>query len=389
MAETTRQPAAQDFRSSSQKAADIYIPLVERQLSGHSAQIDSYQKQCMSNALVMMDEAARAAGLENVGSFARVELMEILQQVAVLRLNAFAMPRECYFQTRKKKLPDGSWGVSVEMGVEGDGNDALLRHFGHDVEMVYPFWAVREDDDFSYPVYRGIDVEPPHWTPGGKGRYARVVYPIRFRDGSVRYFIGERSDVRANLTAHISNNMMNETFGIAENRYKATVKQKEEIDARKAQLKALMNGKDVDEILDIPELQPYISPAWREGSRERMILRKMRNNAVKPIPKDFASGLTMALYAKSERQADAIEAEYQEPAPVQTVALPQSVEQGFVEMTMPNNAREPVAVPQAQTVPLSAPTQQSQAAQAVESAAPPSQTYSVPHTAPQAVTAPF
>ncbi|MEG2931632.1 MAG: hypothetical protein RR825_07580, partial [Ruthenibacterium sp.] len=224
---------------------------------------------------------------------------------------------ECYFQTRKKKMPDGSWGISIEMGIEGDGNDTILRNFGHGVEEVYPYWTVREDDEFTYPCYHGIEVDPPTWTPGGKGKIIRVVYPIRYKDGTVRYFISERSDVRANLTAHISNNMMNETFGIAENRYKATLEQKKNIDTRKAELKALMDGKDVDEIMDIPDLQAYISPAWREGSRERMILRKMRNNAVKPIPKDFANGLALSMYNNSVAVDDSatqtpIEAVYRE-----------------------------------------------------------------------------
>ena len=62
-----------------------------------------------------------------------------------------------------------------------------------------------------------------------------------------------------------------------------------------------MDGRDIDEILDIPELKPYISPAWMEGSRERMILRKMRNNAVKPIPKDFANELSLSAYLNKEK----------------------------------------------------------------------------------------
>ena len=305
-----------DFRSIVQKTADAYIPLVAQQLSGSGINADNYQKQCMSNALVAINEVAVSAGEKSLEAFNKVEVMEILQQVASLRLNAFSQPRECYFQTRKKKLSDGSWGISIEMGVEGDGNDAILRNFGHDVEKVYPYWAVREDDEFSYPSYHGIEVEPPAWTPGGKGKYARVVYPVKFRDGAVRYFISERADVRANLVAHISNNMMNETFGIAESRYKATFEQKKQIDARKDELKALMDGKDVDEILDITELQVYISPAWRDGSRERMILRKMRNNVTKAIPKDFSNGLALSMYNNSLAEESAatqpIDAEFRE-----------------------------------------------------------------------------
>ena len=42
----------------------------------------------------------------------------------------------------------------------------------------------------------------------------------------------------------------------------------------------------LDDILDSQEYQSYISPAWKSPqSRESMIVRKMRNNIVKKIPK--------------------------------------------------------------------------------------------------------
>ncbi|MEI7808694.1 MAG: hypothetical protein WCJ07_09450, partial [Verrucomicrobiota bacterium] len=43
----------------------------------------------------------------------------------------------------------------------------------------------------------------------------------------------EREDVKANLMAHISNNLMNVTFGIAKKRYDATPEQQAQIDAKK------------------------------------------------------------------------------------------------------------------------------------------------------------
>ena len=314
MAENNGIAKMPDYRTIVQKTGAAYIPLVEKQIS-NGGSVDLYQHLCMENALTMMHETAVGAGLDGISALQKSEIMQILQQVATLRLNAFSRPRECYFQTRKKKQPDGNWTTSIEMGIEGDGNDVILRNFGHGVEEVYPYWDVHVDDEFTYPVHHGIDVEPPTWKRCGTGKYARVVYPVRFTDGTVRYFISERAEVRANLVAHINNNMMNETFGIAESRYKATLQQKQQIDARKSELKALMDGKDIDEILDIPELKPYISPAWMDGSRERMILRKMRNNAVKPIPKDFANELSLSAYYKSMAVSESdntIDAEYRE-----------------------------------------------------------------------------
>ena len=298
MANNNAMTKTPDYRTIVQKTADAMVPMMVKQLEGNGVTPDDYQKQCMLNAISAINDVAVNNNI-TINDIDRTTFSEILQQVATLRLNPFSQPRECYFQSRKKKSPNGEWAVTVEMGIEGDGNDAILRNFGHGVEEVYPFWAVRESDGFTYPVHRGVEVEPPVWEPTGKGKYVRVVYPIKYKDGTVRYFISERDDVRVNLVAHISNNLMNETFGIVESRYKATVEQKQQIEAKKADLKALMDGKDVDEILDIPELQSYISPAWREGSRERMILRKMRNNAIKPIPKDFANSMALSMYNNS------------------------------------------------------------------------------------------
>jgi hypothetical protein len=82
---------------------------------------------------------------------------------------------------------------------------------------------------------------------------------------------------------------MNETFGIAESRYKATPKQLEEIKAKKEEIyDALRQCETVDDMLKCKEARPYISPAWLD-STEAMIVRKMRNNAIKKYPKNLNS----------------------------------------------------------------------------------------------------
>ena len=345
MAQTTQMTKSPDYRSTVQKTSDALLPMITEQLKNHGVNPDAYQRQCMLNAIAAMNDVAMAANI-SINDIDRNTLTEILQQVATLRLNPFSQPRECYFQTRNKKVSQDNWVTTVEMGIEGDGNDAILRNFGHGVEEVYPFWDVREFDEFTYPTYRGIEVEPPTWTQSGKGKFVRVVYPIKFKDGSVRYFISEREDVRANLVAHVSNNMMNETFGIVKKRYDATVEQRAQIDVKKNTLKALMDGKDIDEILDIPELQAYISPAWREGSRERMILRKMRNNAIKPIPKDFSNGMALSMY--NNAQADVDDRPREERAPV-TVDIPEDDYRELAERKpLPEAATEQPAAPPAQ-----------------------------------------
>lgn len=59
----------------------------------------------------------------------------------------------------------------------------------------------------------------------------------------------------------------------------------------------------MDAALDDEELQQYISPAWTElHSREAMIERKMRNNAIKKIPKDFGNGAMETMFEEATNE---------------------------------------------------------------------------------------
>ena len=53
----------------------------------------------------------------------------------------------------------------------------------------------------------------------------------------------------------------------------------------------------LDQIFEDPDALKIMSPAWRAPhSREAMILRKMRNNAIKKIPKDFSDAFMAKAY---------------------------------------------------------------------------------------------
>lgn len=303
--------------------ADAYIPLVEKELAGNNVQMTPYSKQCVLSAMVQMNRLVKDNGI-SWNNLDTSNVVDMLLTVAGWELNPSAMPREVYFNLRNKKItivdPEtgakkDTWQKALEIGIEGDGNDAILSRFGRNVKTVHPYWAVREEDGFEYPAFNGLEITPPKWQPKGKGKIVRVVYPVTYTDGHTEYHIGEREDVLNNLMAHISNNMMNATFGIAQDRYKATPDQKKEIDQKKKEMmkKARELGFDV---LDSEEFEPFISPAWRSDySREAMILRKMRNNVVKKIPKDFAIARAAAAFAESEGGAyseNVIEADFAE-----------------------------------------------------------------------------
>lgn len=305
--QTVNQQAPATYRTGLAKVNDTFMPMITAQLQGNNIQMSEYKKQCVLNSLTAINTVLDAKGISiNDADFDRDNLTDVLLKVASLELNPAATPREVYFQTRNVKreyFENGKkqtkYVKQIEMGIEGDGNDAMLAKFGRDVKTVHQYWAVREDDMFVYPKYRGIELTPPEWEPKGDGKVVRVVYPISKTTGEVEYHIAERADVLKNLIAHVKQNLMNETFGIAESRYKANAQQKNEIDARKDAVIAEVKSLGLDAALEQlnPSYAQYISPAWKEEqSRESMILRKMRNNITKKIPKDFGNAYVTSQY---------------------------------------------------------------------------------------------
>ncbi len=291
------------------KVNDTYFPMIEQQLDGKGIKLDGYSKQCILSALSAINAVLDTKGISWADAqLDRSNITQTLMDIACLKLNASASPREVYFQLRNVKTTrrdeNGQskdiWKKQIEMGIEGDGNDAILANFGRDVKKVGQYWLVRENDHFEYPKYNGLEMEPPKWTPTGKGEVVRVVYPITKTDGQVEFYIGERDDVARNLIAHINNNLMNETFGICKDRYKATDAERKQIAAKKTEI--LKKAKELGlDALDDPDLQDWISPAWTEyQSREQMIIRKIRNNIVKKIPKNFGNAYIEMTYWEND-----------------------------------------------------------------------------------------
>lgn len=264
--------------------------LVTRDFELCGVSFDEYSKQCAMAAMTSIYQLVKDSDkVKDLNSLDTSNLREIVGQAASLKLNANAVPRECYFQLRTKKVGDNYLQV-VEMGIEGDGNDAMLRNYGENVDTVYPCWLVKEGDEFSYPKHKGIEMTPPEWEEKGQSqKVIRVVYPIKLKDGTFQYLIAEREGVKINLFAHVRNNLMNETFGICKNRYNATDKQLEEIKAKKEEIfDALRKCETIEDMLACEIAKPFISAAWLD-TPESMIVRKMRNNAVKKYRKDFNS----------------------------------------------------------------------------------------------------
>lgn len=306
------------------QAQETFTNMVVHTGQSMEIQFDEYQKLCVMNMIGKMQELITKEGLD-FNQMDKTNITNILQTVAMLNLNVSSIPVECYLILRNTKLGD-QWVKMFEMGIQGDGNDKLLRKYGVDVKKVYTPWTIREHDTFTYPSFNGLEITPPTWQPKDySSKIVKVVYPIEKNDGQVEYHIAERESVVHNLQAHITNNLM---------------KNKSVNDKEKDRLNGLAADMTIESILSNDELLPFISPAWKSaGSRESMIERKLRNNATKKYPKDFRNAFVATAYKQTyddyeqfEESTDirinkeeAVEAEVQESAmsqPVEAIETP-------------------------------------------------------------------
>lgn len=195
-----------------------------------------------------------------------------------------------YLKMQLLSLQNG--GKLVYEGIEDDFVNELALNIDEkeeDIQMTVMYLTQQglliegKDDEFTLPSFNGLELTPPTWKPKDyHSKVVKVVYPILKKGNVVEYHISEREEVVHNLQAHITNNLS---------------KNKSVTDERRNQLNALAATKTLEEILSCDELLPYISPAWKNaGSSEAMILRKMRNNAIKKISKEFKNAYQAEAY---------------------------------------------------------------------------------------------
>ena len=121
MAETKKQEVAvkQEMNTRLSFYANQYTGLMERDFAEHGLAFDDYSKQCVmaSMSAIYNLVTSNKAAMENLNGS---NLRQVIGQVSSLKLNANAVPRECYFQLRNKQDANGNWYKEVEMGIEGD-----------------------------------------------------------------------------------------------------------------------------------------------------------------------------------------------------------------------------------------------------------------------------
>lgn len=287
MAENTQLTEKKEFTTALSRWSNEIVKLIENDYSSCGVIFDEYSRKCAMEAVGSIYNLVKNDGKVNMNSLDTSNLRGIVENCAGLKLNPAAYPRECYFQLRNVKRGN-EWVKVVEMGIEGAGYDSLLSHYGKDVAQVYPYWVVKEGDTYIPPKHKGLELTPPEWEENGlSDKAVRVVYPVKLTDGTVTYLAADRASVKVNLLAHVKQNMMNATFGICADRYKATDAEKKKIKEKKDEiLNALRSCATVDDMLECEAARPFISGAWLDMP-ESMIQRKMCNNATRKYPKDY------------------------------------------------------------------------------------------------------
>lgn len=294
MEENTAVAEKKAFTTSLSEWSNTITGLIVNDYKACGMELDDYSKECAIEAMTSIFNLVKNDPKSDMGKLDTSNLTGIVKRCANLKLNASAYPRECYFQLRNVNVGKDPqtgrdiWQKQVEMGIEGNGYDSLLSNYGKNVKQVYPHWIVKEGDKYIPPKHKGLSVTEPEWEEKGlSSKAVRVVYPVMLTDGTVTYLSADRDSVKINLLAHVKQNMMNATFGICTDRYKATEKQKSEIKEKKNEvLNTLRACKTVDEMLECEIAKPFISGAWLD-TPESMIQRKMCNNAIRKYPKNY------------------------------------------------------------------------------------------------------
>lgn len=271
--------AIQNRSSGMLVASNQFIEKIRKHAEMTHLEFTDYQKTCVMNAIMTIDPLIKSSGY-SWNDFDIDNTMIELKKVAFLKLNPTATPRECYFIVRKNKdKHTGQIIPTIEFGIEGAGNDVILRKFGQDVDKVKSY-IIYEGDEYDLGEMNGWEyVLPKHKRTFKTNKPLYAVYLIKKTDGEIEVAISSREDVKISLLAHARSNGADE------------------------KLLREMNKKTLDELLSDPKYidmkikksygknnyeSPLLSPAWSSVvSQESMVMRKIRNHAVRRYPKNF------------------------------------------------------------------------------------------------------
>lgn len=269
-------------------AQKSYIDSIGKGLETIIGSATTYQALCGYNMLNSINALLTKDGLNHTkkDKVDQESINDAIKFAMVYQLNTDN--KEVFVIIRNVKLKDGNWIKKVECKPQYKGQLKIVATYGRNVKKVYPEWIVREGDDFTYATFRGVEVEPPTWTPKSTdGKVIRVVVPIQYEDGFIDYRIAERESIATNIKAQIKQTLLGNN------------------DA--ARLNALAKDMSLEQLLNDSTLAPYINETYKGISSEEMIITKLIINATKRVAIEYSSALSRELLEKTYDNSDVYE----------------------------------------------------------------------------------
>ena len=298
--ETKKQELTTQTKTVSMMSAQqMYIDSIGSGLQSLMGKMTPYQALCGYNVLNSINTLLAKEGLNHTkkDEVDQSTINDAIKFAMLYELNTDN--KEIFVIVRNVKIKDGEdqygkdkfkWIKRIECKPQYKGLLKIVATLGRNVEKVYPEWIVREGDDFTYPMMKGVEVVPPTWTQKStEGKVIRVVVPIKYKDGFIDYRIAERESVATNMKAQIKQTLMGDK----------SVDEKEE-----ARLNALAKDMSLEQLLVDPNLAPYINETYKGLSSEEMIITKLVINATKRVAIDYGSTLKRELIEKTYDNSD-------------------------------------------------------------------------------------
>lgn len=276
-------------------ATTSYIEKIKTFAEELQINFTEYQQTCVVNAVRTINPLIIKGG-HSWQSFTVDNIITVLQKTAFLELNPSATPSECYYIIRKEKDKQGNWNPVLEFGIEGSGNDRILRKFGQDVSELKSY-IVYEGDEFTEGFLDGWDMTLPKYKRMFiSNKPLKVVYLIKKINGEIDVQYADTQDVMKSLLANAKQNMMN-AKDVNENKLLREV-------AKLGLYEVLEDEKWLDYTItkkgygsNKDYQAPLFNPSYTSPiSMYNMIERKLRNHATRKYPKNFNHKEVSVLY---------------------------------------------------------------------------------------------
>lgn len=280
----------QTNKQSLMKVQTAYIENITKGLHNLLGDINQYQSICGFNVLKAINEALAKEGADmndkrvNRDTINNAILFALTYELNVDNKEIFVIVRKEYFKGEDGKNHFKSYNIECKPMYRGQLK--IVSKFGENVKRIYPEWIVRENDKFTYPSYKGIEILPPEWTPTYEGKIVRVVVPVEYTDGHIEYRIAERESIATNIKAQIKQNLMYA-----------------KIDNKDAFLEHI-NSLSLDELLKDNEAKRFINQTYTGISADEMLITKLIINATKRIAIDYGSAFKRELLEKTYDNSD-------------------------------------------------------------------------------------